>query len=193
MRMLRVVVWDFKGRGRQFTGRAKSKREVDKCLVARQRQEDPKLPTRPCPLQVIAGDSCTPVGDLRSKFFWQLRGGQRFFLSPLGLDHLQLEIICIIILRWQIFFPHRIHAWTPLRGLSRRSETGLVFLNIEECLGDVPGCPPSSAEGVGSTPAWGAKVPQASWPKSQTMEQKQYCDKFNKDLKKKLVHSKKIF
>ena len=115
-------------------------------MVARQRQEDPKLPTRPCPLQVIAGDSCTPVGDLRSKFFWQLRGGQRFFLSPLGLDHLQLEIICIIILRWQIFFPHRIHAWTPLRGLSRRSETGLVFLNIEECLGDVPGCPPSISE-----------------------------------------------
>ena len=44
----------------------------------------------------------------------------------------------------------------------------------------------SSAGGMGWIPGRGAKIPHASEPK-----QKQYCNKFNKDLK--MVHTKKIF
>ena len=43
---------------------------------------------------------------------------------------------------------------------------------------------PSNVGGAGSIPGWGAKIPSASWPKSQNIKQKQYCNKFNKDLKK---------
>ena len=43
---------------------------------------------------------------------------------------------------------------------------------------------PSNAEGAGLIPGWGAKIPHASRPKNQNIEQKQYCNKFNKDLKK---------
>ena len=42
---------------------------------------------------------------------------------------------------------------------------------------------PSNAGGVGSIPAGDAKSPYASWPKDQTIKQKQYCNKFNKDFK----------
>ena len=53
---------------------------------------------------------------------------------------------------------------------------------------DFPGGPvvktsPSNA-GVGSIPGQGAKIPYASGPKNQNTNQKQYCNKFNKDLKK---------
>ena len=41
----------------------------------------------------------------------------------------------------------------------------------------------SNAEGVGSIPGQGAKIPHASWPKNQNIKQKQYCNKFNKDFK----------
>ena len=43
---------------------------------------------------------------------------------------------------------------------------------------------PSNAEGAGSIPGWGAKIPHASWPKNQNIKQKQHCNKFNKDFKK---------
>ena len=42
---------------------------------------------------------------------------------------------------------------------------------------------PSNAGGVGSIPGLGAKIPLASWPKTQNIKQKQYCNKFNKDFK----------
>ena len=56
---------------------------------------------------------------------------------------------------------------------------------------DFPGGPvvktsPSNAGGVGSTPCWRAKIPHASPPKKKKREhkqQKQYCNKFNKDFK----------
>ena len=164
-------------------------------MVARQRQEDPELHTSPCSLQITPGNSCAPVGDALSKFFRQLGRSQRFFLSPLGLDNLQLEIICVIILRWHIFFLHRIHAWTPLRRLSRRSEKGFVFQNIKGHLGDLPGGPvveaSSNTEGAGSIPAWGTKIPLASRPKRQNMEQKQYCNRFKTDFKKNWSIAKK--
>ena len=45
----------------------------------------------------------------------------------------------------------------------------------------------SNAEGAGSIPGQGSKIPHALWPKKkkQNIKQKQYCNKFNKDLKKK--------
>ena len=42
---------------------------------------------------------------------------------------------------------------------------------------------PSNAGGVGLIPGRGAKIPYALWPKKQDIKQKQYCNKFNKDLK----------
>ena len=54
---------------------------------------------------------------------------------------------------------------------------------------DFPGSPvvktlPSNAGGAGSIPGLGAKIPHALRPKNQNITQKQYCNKFNKDLKK---------
>ena len=59
---------------------------------------------------------------------------------------------------------------------------------------DSPGGPvvktsPSNAGGAGSIP--GRLIPHDSWPKSQNIEQKQYCNKFNKDFKN-APHQKKI-
>ena len=63
-------------------------------------------------------------------------------------------------------------------------------------LWEFPGGPvvktsPSNAGGAGSIPGQGAKIPHASWPKNQNIEQKQYYNKFNKDFKKKWSTSKK--
>ena len=41
----------------------------------------------------------------------------------------------------------------------------------------------SNVGGVGSISGWEAKIPHASW--SKNIKQKQYCNKFNKDFKKK--------
>ena len=43
---------------------------------------------------------------------------------------------------------------------------------------------PSNAGSVGSIPSSGPKIPHASQPKNQNTKHKQYCNKFNKDLKK---------
>ena len=50
---------------------------------------------------------------------------------------------------------------------------------------------PSNAGDAGSVPGWGAKIPYALRPKNQNVEQKQYCNKFNKYLKK--IKINKIF
>ena len=42
---------------------------------------------------------------------------------------------------------------------------------------------PFSAGGVGLIPGWGAKLPYTLSPKNQNRKWKQYCNKFNKDLK----------
>ena len=39
---------------------------------------------------------------------------------------------------------------------------------------------PFNPEGMGSILGWGAKIPHASQPKNQNMQQKQYCVKLNK-------------
>ena len=39
------------------------------------------------------------------------------------------------------------------------------------------------AEGVGSVPGQGAKIPYAARQKNRNMKQKHYCNKFNKDFK----------
>ena len=61
---------------------------------------------------------------------------------------------------------------------------------------DVPGSPvvktSSSARGVGSIPSRGANIPHDSQPKNQTIKQKRYRNKFNKDFKNG-PHQKKIF
>ena len=43
----------------------------------------------------------------------------------------------------------------------------------------------SNAGDVGWIPGWGAKIPHVSRPKTQNLKQKQYCNKLNKDSKKK--------
>ena len=50
---------------------------------------------------------------------------------------------------------------------------------------------PSKAGGVGSIPGPVAKAPLASQPKSHKIKQKQYCNKFSKDLKT-VVHIKSL-
>ena len=57
-----------------------------------------------------------------------------------------------------------------------------------EWLGDFLGGPmagtlPSSAGGAGLILGWGTRILHASWPKSQNIKQKPYCNKFNKDFK----------
>ena len=42
---------------------------------------------------------------------------------------------------------------------------------------------PSNAGGTASFPGRGAGVLHASWPKDQNIQQKQYCNKINKDFK----------
>ena len=43
---------------------------------------------------------------------------------------------------------------------------------------------PSNAGGMDSIPSWGTKISHASGSKNpQNLKQKQYCSKFNKDLK----------
>ena len=49
--------------------------------------------------------------------------------------------------------------------------------------GLVVGTSPSNAGGAGSIPGRGAGIPHASRPKDQSIKQKQYCNKFNKDFK----------
>ena len=41
----------------------------------------------------------------------------------------------------------------------------------------------SNTGGEGLIPGRGAKIPYASRPKTQNIKQKQYCNKFNKDIK----------
>ena len=41
---------------------------------------------------------------------------------------------------------------------------------------------PSNSGCAGSISGWGAKIPHASWPKHQSIKQKQCCNKFNKDF-----------
>ena len=69
-------------------------------------------------------------------------------------------------------------------------------VNIENVHG-CPGSPvvktSSNAGGVGSIPGQGVKIPHALWPKIQNIEQKPYCNKFNKDFKKIVYIKKKIF
>ena len=63
-------------------------------------------------------------------------------------------------------------------------------------LGDFPGGPvvKTSPSNAGSIPGWGARIPHASWPKSQNIKQKQYCNKNSiKTLKKMVQIFKKVF
>ena len=55
---------------------------------------------------------------------------------------------------------------------------------------------PSKAGNMGSIPGRGTKIPHALQPKIQNIEQRQYCNKFNKNYKngphfKKIIFLKK--
>ena len=52
---------------------------------------------------------------------------------------------------------------------------------------------PSNAGTVGSIPGQGAKISHALWPKNQSVEQRQYCNKLNKDFKKESTLKKRSF
>ena len=58
-------------------------------------------------------------------------------------------------------------------------------------VGPVVKISPSSAGGGGSIAGRRAKIPNASRPKNQNVKQRQYCNKFNKDFLKIMVHIKK--
>ena len=45
--------------------------------------------------------------------------------------------------------------------------------------------PPSTAGDTGSIPGQGGKILHASGPKNEQVKQKQYCNRFSKDLKRK--------
>ena len=75
--------------------------------------------------------------------------------------------------------------------------TLILTLHFAESKAEAQGLPgssviktsPSNVGGAGSIPGWGAKISHALGPKNQNIKQKQYCNKFNKDLK--MVHVKK--
>ena len=52
---------------------------------------------------------------------------------------------------------------------------------------------PSNAGGAGLIPDRAATIPHALWPKNQSIKQKQYCNKFNKDFKKTGPHQNYIY
>ena len=81
---------------------------------------------------------------------------------------------------------------------NRSIHKGVYVSSKKNVLRDFLGGPvvktlPSNSGGVGSIPGQGTKIPQASWPKNQNTKQKQYCNKFNKDLKKNGPHQKRFF
>ena len=49
----------------------------------------------------------------------------------------------------------------------------------------------SNTGDAGSIPGQGAKIPHASWPKTQNIKQKGYCNRFNTDFKNGLQQKKK--
>ena len=70
-----------------------------------------------------------------------------------------------------------------------KKERNLLKKKTNKTDGDFSGGPavkisPSSAGGAGSIPGFGAKIPHASQTRNQNIKQKQYCNKFNKDLKR---------
>ena len=49
---------------------------------------------------------------------------------------------------------------------------------------------PPNARSAGSILGWGAEIPHALGPKIQNIKQKQYCNKFYKDLKMAHIKNK---
>ena len=55
------------------------------------------------------------------------------------------------------------------------------------------GTSPSNAGDVGSIPGQRTEIPHASWPKKQNIKLKQYCNKFNKNIKNWSTFLKQTF
>ena len=78
-------------------------------------------------------------------------------------------------------------------GFTTKSDQ-LITASLRKCSLGFPGGAvvenlSANAGDTGSSPGLGAKIPHASWTKKQNIKQKQYCNKFNKDLK--MVYIKK--
>ena len=78
-------------------------------------------------------------------------------------------------------------AWAMSSGQEFKSQRGNFHSGL------VVNTWPSSAEGVGSILGRGTKIPCASWPKNQNIQQKQYYNKFNKNFYNGPHKKKKIF
>ena len=105
-----------------------------------------------------SGLACPPSGDLPDP----------------GIN---LSLLCL--LHWQT-------GSLPLALPGKPRQHSKSLQNIME--GTFPGGPvvktlPFNAQGVGSIPGWEAKILQALRPKHQSIKQKQYYNKFNKDFK----------
>ena len=83
-----------------------------------------------------------------------------------------------------LLFPAESGHWS--RGIKKLV---FVFFFFEAVIrGDFPYGPvlrtsPSSAEGAGSIPGRGSKIPHALQSENRGVKQKQYCNKFKKDFK----------
>ena len=71
----------------------------------------------------------------------------------------------------------------PIHSLFLKTQMLLLKMILRDFpSGPVVGTSPSNAGGAGLIPGQGAGIPHSSRPKSQNMEQMQYCNKFNRDF-----------
>ena len=97
------------------------------------------------------------------------------------------------IIMWNAFGPIQqmklIHncLWKTIWWWTESNWAQKECLSKLEDVKDFPGGPvvetsPSKAGATGLIPRRGVKTPCALWPKNQNIQQKQYCNKFNKYL-----------
>lgn len=70
------------------------------------------------------------------------------------------------------------------RHLRQREHASTDLERVDFSLSPLVKTSPPNAEDAGSVPSWGAKIPHASWPESQTQNRSSIVKKFNKDFKK---------
>ena len=104
--------------------------------------------------------------------------------------HMELSQRC-----WKAIPQYKIKSSKELKKKRKKKR---IWLKRE--LRDLPGGPvvkalPSQVGDVGSIPGWGTKISGASWPKKakcETVKQKLYCNKFNKDFNNGPHEGKKV-
>ena len=104
--------------------------------------------------------------------------------TPLGFESLTLNLVPFHHISLPFHVPR-------VLGEPKRDEGQVMqapwMLFARHLNRDFPGGPvvktsPSNAGGAGSIPGQGAKIPHASWPKNRNIEQKQCCNKFNREF-----------